>query len=63
MNAELLVAPHAYYTVTDKSENFTLGDVPAGEYELVAWHERLDAFAVGVCGRQVPGFESGTAKF
>jgi hypothetical protein len=39
MNAEILVVPHPYYAVTDESGNFELTDVPAGEYEVVAWHE------------------------
>jgi hypothetical protein len=56
MNAELFVAPHAYYTVTDESGNFTLSDVPAGEYELVAWHEgwtlSRSEFAVDVLSQQ-----------
>ena len=39
MNAEMLVAPHPYYAVTDESGAFELTDVPPGEYEIVAWHE------------------------
>jgi hypothetical protein len=39
MNAEILVVSHPYYAVTDESGNFELADVPAGKYELVAWHE------------------------
>lgn len=39
MNAEMFVAHHPYYAVTDESGKFELTDVPAGEYELVAWHE------------------------
>lgn len=39
MNAEVMVAAHPYYAVTDASGRFSLTDVPAGEYELVAWHE------------------------
>ncbi|MGH9549342.1 MAG: carboxypeptidase-like regulatory domain-containing protein [Terriglobales bacterium] len=39
MNAEMLVVPHPYYTVTDESGRFELTDVPPGEYEIVAWHE------------------------
>ena len=39
MNAEMFVAPHPYYAVTDESGKFRLTDVPAGEYEIVAWHE------------------------
>jgi hypothetical protein len=39
MNAEMFVAPHPYYAVTDESGAFELTDVPPGEYEIVAWHE------------------------
>jgi hypothetical protein len=39
MNAEMFVAPHPYYTVTDENGKFELTDVPAGEYTIVAWHE------------------------
>lgn len=39
MNAEMFVAPHPYYAVTDESGKFELTNVPAGQYVLVAWHE------------------------
>jgi len=39
MNAEIMVAPHPYFAVTDESGKFSLTDVPPGEYEVVAWHE------------------------
>ena len=39
MNAEMFVVPHPYYAVTDDSGSFESTDVPAGEYEIVAWHE------------------------
>ena len=39
MNAEMLVVPHPYYSVTDESGHFELSDVPPGDYEIVAWHE------------------------
>jgi hypothetical protein len=39
MNAEMFVAQHPYYAVTDESGHFELTDVPAGDYDLVAWHE------------------------
>ncbi|HJT69686.1 MAG TPA: carboxypeptidase regulatory-like domain-containing protein [Terriglobales bacterium] len=39
MNAEMLVVAHPYYAVTDESGGFVLTNVPAGEYQLVAWHE------------------------
>jgi hypothetical protein len=39
MNGEMIVAPHPYYAVTDSEGKFELTDVPAGEYEIAAWHE------------------------
>jgi hypothetical protein len=39
MNAEMMVVTHPYYAVTDESGRFALTDVPAGTYQLVAWHE------------------------
>jgi hypothetical protein len=39
MNAEMFVAPHPYYAVTDESGRFQLTNVPAGQYVIVAWHE------------------------
>jgi len=39
MNAEMMVAPHPYYAVTDRDGNFEITQVPPGEYEIAAWHE------------------------
>ncbi len=39
MNAEMMVVTHPYYAVTDESGRFELTDVPAGTYQIVAWHE------------------------
>ena len=39
MNAEMFVAPHPYYAVTDESGHFEFTDVPPGTYQIVAWHE------------------------
>jgi hypothetical protein len=39
MNAEMMVVPHPYYAVTDLNGKFEISSVPAGEYQLVAWHE------------------------
>ena len=37
------MVPHPYYAVTDESGRFELTDVPPGQYEIVAWHEVLEA--------------------
>ena len=34
-----MVVPHPYYAVTDQNGRFELADIPAGNYEVVAWHE------------------------
>jgi hypothetical protein len=39
MNAEMMVASHPYYAVSDQDGRFELTDVPPGDYEVVAWHE------------------------
>jgi len=39
MSAEMMVAPHPYYAVTDESGQFEFTDVPPGTYQIVAWHE------------------------
>lgn len=33
------VLDHPYFSVTDASGNFTINNLPAGEYTLEAWHE------------------------
>ncbi len=42
MSAEMMVAPHPYYAVTDESGQFEFTDVPPGTYQIVAWHEGWD---------------------
>ncbi len=39
MNAYIVVAEHPYYAVTDADGNYTIDDIPPGEYRLVMWHE------------------------
>lgn len=37
MAADIFVVGHPYYTITESDGTFVLSQVPAGEYELVAW--------------------------
>jgi len=39
MNAEMMVVTHPYYAVTDESGRYEFTNVPAGTYQIVAWHE------------------------
>lgn len=39
MNGVIFIVGHPYYAITDERGEFRLTDVPAGEYQLVAWHE------------------------
>ena len=41
MTGWIVVMDHPYYAVTDASGNFSMSDVPAGEYEVKIWHETL----------------------
>jgi plastocyanin len=41
MSAVVLVTPTPYVTVSGEGGRFTLAGVPAGSWQLVAWHERL----------------------
>ena len=41
MNAWLFVTDTPYTAITDAEGNFKLPDLPAGEYKLAVWHERL----------------------
>ena len=41
MSAYILVLANSHYIVPDAQGRFTLDNVPAGEYRLVAWHERI----------------------
>jgi hypothetical protein len=41
MSATIVVFDHPFYTVPSGDGKFVLSDVPAGEYRLSAWHERI----------------------
>jgi plastocyanin len=41
MSAFVTVSPHPFYAVTSANGSFEIAGLPAGTYELEAWHERL----------------------
>ena len=41
MKAWIMVADHPYFAITDENGNFKIENVPAGEYEIVFWQEKL----------------------
>jgi plastocyanin len=41
MRGWVVVAPHAFHAITDGQGRFRFDQVPAGEYTLKLWHERL----------------------
>ena len=36
-----MVFDHSHFTIPEGDGHFSLADVPAGEYRLSAWHERV----------------------
>jgi hypothetical protein len=43
MSAAIVVTDTPYFALTDKSGDFKLEHLPAGEYDIGVWHERLGA--------------------
>ena len=41
MSATILVLDHPYFTVPELDGTFELPNVPAGQYTIVGWHERV----------------------
>jgi len=41
MKAWVAVTDHPFFDVTDKDGTFRIANVPAGNYEIEAWHEKL----------------------
>jgi plastocyanin len=44
MAATIVVAPNRWATQADKNGTFTLKDVPAGAYTVIAWHKAAGTF-------------------
>ena len=41
MSTAIVVTPSPYFAVTDQYERFVIERLPAGEYEMETWHEKL----------------------
>lgn len=41
MSAIIRVFDHPYFTIPDADGNFAIPDVPVGDYDVAAWHERV----------------------
>jgi hypothetical protein len=41
MSAWWLILDHPYAAISDEQGKFTIADLPAGEIELIVWHERV----------------------
>jgi len=41
MSATIVVLDHPYFATPDVDGQFTIPNVPPGEYTLVGWHERV----------------------
>lgn len=41
MSAVVLVLDNPYFVIPAEDGRFTLGDIPPGDYVLIAWHERI----------------------
>ncbi|MDO8462467.1 MAG: carboxypeptidase regulatory-like domain-containing protein [Deltaproteobacteria bacterium] len=39
MKGWVVVAPHAYYALSDEKGRYSLADIPAGDYTVGLWHE------------------------
>ena len=41
MSASILVLDHPYFTIPGTDGNYEIRNVPAGQYTIVGWHERV----------------------
>jgi plastocyanin len=40
MKSYMVVLPHSYHSVSQMNGSFSIGNLPPGNYTLVAWHEK-----------------------
>jgi plastocyanin len=48
MSASIMVFDHPHFVIPETDGHFALADVPAGEYRLSAWHERIGESAKSI---------------
>ena len=60
MRTHVAVMTHPYFAATGESGQFTIEGLPAGTYEVEAWHEKLGTRSASVT---VADGETGTADF
>ena len=48
MSASILVLDHPYFTIPGIDGNYEIKNVPAGQYTIVGWHERVGERAAAV---------------
>ena len=41
MKSWVLVQDHPYFSITDEKGNFSIENIPAGTYEVIAWQEKF----------------------
>ena len=62
MSGVILVVPTPYFAVTDEQGAFTLHDLPAGHYGVVAWQEGSKT-AIDATRQTIAAGESGAVSF